>query len=217
MKRFLVVAASAVLMMFSGARSASAITYTNFTPQGSWALVDNGAVAGGLESLSLFYSPTGYVDAGGNVDFINSVAIKVSSDIGTGSTLHSTTAPGVWVYQSGGLSNGGCDGSGSGFACAQDGTSALVTGSYEWVFYLNLAGNSLLTGTNASSIKAQFMDSLGANGNILSRDITLQGGGPGPGSSTSNGAAAVPEPASLMLLGSGLAFASARFRRKKKS
>jgi len=156
-----------------GARSASALTFTTFTGQGSWALVDNGAV-GSLESIGLFFDPTGYTDIpGGNTDFINSVAVKVSNALGSGGSV-SSTAPGTWTFVPGGLSNGGCNGVLDGFACAQDGTTALVTSSWSWTFLLNLNGNALLTGTGGASIKAQFMDHPGQNGHILSQGITLQ-------------------------------------------
>jgi hypothetical protein len=154
--------------------SADPIVYTTFADQGSWALVDNGP-SGGFESISLYFKPTGYTDIppAGTVDSIHSVAVKVSSSLGTGGSLTAHPA-GTWTFQLGGLSNGGCNGSDDGFACAKDGVSALVTSSLYWTFLLNLDGNPLLTGTRQASIKAEFNNTLDTQGNLLSEDITLQ-------------------------------------------
>jgi hypothetical protein len=99
------------------------------------------------------------------------------------------------TVQGGGLSAGGCNGSGSGFFCSGGTGLAIGPGKvYNWEWAITLASpGDLFTGSDAASIKASFVTPAGGNGGLTSEDITLQ-----PGSTPS-----VPEPTTLTLLGTG--------------
>ena len=195
--------------------SAATITFPN---QGTWTL-DNLGLVGDLNAgdgandtyaIKLTYSSQGYT--GGATDYIEAVAVKVSSAIDAGQ-LFATTAPGSWTFQTGGLDSSGCNGSGSGFACAQDGNSALTGGpgagtTYSWTFYLDIVGSLFTTG----EIKATFTNSDGTNAGNLSQPIGLTPPGGGGGAPST----VVPEPASLLLLGTGLSVIAARVRNRSK-
>jgi hypothetical protein len=205
-----------VLVLFASTIQADVLSGCG-TCQGSSYLLQynsgNTTTSGGVSTYDVFLSinPTNY--NGGGL-YINAVAIKVSSmEKSTGNSV--VAAPGgaaSWALQTGGLNSGGCDGSGGGFICAQDGHTAPVPpnpayGSgttYTWEFHYATT-KSLLTGNLASTIKAQYVDASGNKvGALVSEGITLQacttdcgvfpGGGP------------VPEPTSVVLFGSLVAF-----------
>jgi hypothetical protein len=134
-------------------------------------------------NTALYPTYTGRTD-----DYIHSVAAKVSTGLVSGS-LASTTAPGAWTYQAGGSNASGCDGSGAGWFCAQDGTAALANGStYSWVFDVFLASGALNTAQLGSSVKIEYDKKGGSNAGISSVDITAQH-------------PSVPEPSALLLFG----------------
>jgi hypothetical protein len=124
-------------------------------------------------------------------DLLNAVAPKVSSSF---TNIAFVSGP-FGTVQNGGLSSGGCDGSGSGFFCS--GGTGLAIGSghvYNWEWAITLAApGDLFTASDEASIKASFVTPAGGNAGITSEDITLQ-----PGTTPS-----VPEPSTLMLLGTG--------------
>jgi hypothetical protein len=106
----------------------------------------------------------------------------------------------------GGINNGGCSGSGSGFECADSTSSSVATlpfnGSYSWTFDLTMPNGTLFTDPNEASIKARYVNSDGNKvGALVSENITLQVCDKPDGCHPPQG---VPEPATLLLLGSGL-------------
>jgi hypothetical protein len=138
--------------------------------------------------------PTTYNGGGA---FINAVAPKVSSAVNSFTLV---SAPGVlssWTTMPGGLNAGGCDGSGSGFVCAQDkappkDAPVPFAGTYSWVFDVTIPTGTLLTAPNAASIKVQYTDHSGNKvGALVSEDITLEG-------------PAIPEPSAWLAMGVGL-------------
>jgi PEP-CTERM motif-containing protein len=203
MKKLLAVALMAMGLMATGAKA---------DPIGP----DCGSCFGGIYTLEFaIVTPTEYLvrllidssgyNGGPMTDYIQSVAIKPASSILATSSLVSTTAPGTWVYSGGGLNNSGCDGSGSGFACAQDGTSAVVGSTLQWIFDIKVANvGDWLLAADAASIKVNYDPH---NGIIVSENITLQ-----HNQNCCNHD--VPEPQPLVLVGLGL-FVLAAMRRRR--
>jgi len=151
-------------------------------------------------AITLTIDPTAYNGGGA---FIRAVAPKVSDKV---NSFTLASAPGVlgnWTPMSGGISAGGCSGSGSGFVCAQDTTPPKdapvpFAGTYSWVFDVTIPTGTLFTAADAASIKAQYTDSSGNKvGSLVSEDITLE---------------VIPEPSTLFLVTCGLAFLARRHR-----
>jgi hypothetical protein len=139
-------------------------------------------------------------------DYLNAVAPKVSSSF-TSVTLISGPSTFTSV-ESGGIGNGGCTGSGSGFFCSESSGKGDPTGTgkvynFEWQLTLASAADLMLTG---DSIKARYVNVDGTKvGSLTSEDITLQPGTPPP---------PVPEPGSLLLVCTGLLGAAVSVRRR---
>lgn len=222
-KAGMVVAVAAVLTMPAASVHADTIT---FPDQGSWTLENLGLVAdlytadntNDTYRIRLTYDSLGYT--GGATDYIQGVAVKVSSNLDAGAG-GGTTAPGTWTFSVNTLNNNGCDGgTNAGFGCYEDGNSAVTGGpatgtSYTWDFLLDISGD-LFTDPLEASIKALFKNSDGTNAGLLSENITLQepngGGGQGGGGGGQGGGA--PEPATLALFGLAAVGAAHRARRR---
>jgi PEP-CTERM motif len=160
--------------------------------------------SGGVDTweITMTINTSGY-NGGGS--FIDSVALKVSSEL-LGADLIS--APGGvmnWVEILGGLNGSGCNGNGSGFDCAMvmaiNPSVAVPNGTpYTWVFHLDIASGGLFTGIDTSSIKARYVDPRRRKvGALVSENLTLT---------------QVPEPGSAILLLLGTSMLAARHRRE---
>jgi hypothetical protein len=142
-------------------------------------------------------------------DLLNAVAPKVSSSFASVAFISGPFGS----VQNGGLSSGGCNGSGSGFFCS--GGTGLAIGSghvynWEWAVTLSSPGD-LFTASDEASIKASFVTPAGGNAGITSEDITLQ---PGVTPPPPPPPAPVPEPSTLLLLGTGVLSAAGTIRRR---
>ena len=104
--------------------------------------------------------------------YISAIAAKVVSGAKLlRVTTVSTPTSGIWKKKPGGLSNSGCDGSGSGWVCLQwkSGDKLLLgpgTPIYSWVFDVTMKAGSLKS--NDALIKADFNP---RKGRILSEKI----------------------------------------------
>jgi len=133
------------------------------------------------ETFRIMYTinTSGYTGGGLRID---NVAVKVSSSVFAASLVNAPGGAGGWNLVSGGINASGCDGSGSGFECADDtGTADAPTfkpgpgATYNWVFDITGDNGALFTGLNAASIKARYVDASGNKvGDLVSEDITLQ-------------------------------------------
>ncbi len=148
--------------------------------------------------VTLTINPTAYNGVG---TFINVVAPKVSSMVDAVTLVSAPGGSGNWTTMMGGISANGCSGSGSGFVCAKDRTPPQdapvpFAGTYSWMFDLTIPTGTLLTGTNAASIKVMYTDNAGIkHGALVSEPITLE---------------VIPEPSTILLVAGGLAVVLAR-------
>ena len=150
------------------------------------------------------------VDASGfsnpSSDLLNSVSLKVSSATPTATLISAPT--GFSSTIAGGLSAGGCNGSGSGFFCSESSGLGLAVGqpsdiySFTWAVTVANAG-VLFTGVDEASVKALYVGANGRQNGITSENITLD-----------SGMTAVPEPTSIALFGSGLLAAAGAIKRR---
>lgn len=209
---FFVVAIAAVT---ASAASAGTIGPTCSTCQGSVYTLTNLGLApidlspsdGSFDTyrIALTIDTSGYTGGGSDID---QVAIKVASSVDKAVLESAPGGVSDWTLQSGGLNANGCSGSGSGFECSNwvigSPSGAAVNGSpLTWIFDVDVA-SPLLTGTDAASIKARYVDGSGNKvGALVSEDITLTPASVKP----------VPEPGTLSLLGIGFGAMILRKRR----
>jgi hypothetical protein len=138
-------------------------------------VADNGTVK--TYDVFLTIDTTGYT--GAPTDWVQDVAIKIANEIEPvgaspyNSSLASSPS-GTWTVKGGGLNAKGCSGSGSGFLCAQDGSSAVVGSVYTWEFqYATTA--SLPTGNLAADVKAGYYGINPQTGKVGNTGITSEG------------------------------------------
>ena len=160
---------------------------------------------------------------GSHNDFIDGLAIIPDIDTTFTSAALTGHPAGMWSLQNGGLTSGGCSGSGAPFICAgaTGMGSNLFTynaGSYTpktivWQFTLQGTPPSL---GDVAHIQYHYIDNIGYSvGDSGSFDVAIQCIGGTGCDGVSNVVSAVPEPMTSALIGSGLVglyFIRRRFR-----
>jgi hypothetical protein len=129
----------------------------------------------------------------GGGSFLNAVAIKVAAPPDLVSATLFSAPPGFSLIAGKGLNANGCAGGSGGFLCAQSSGSGVSVsgGPYDFVYDVTVDTGDLLTGIDAASVKARYVDTDDTKVGVLtSESITLQ--------------ADAPEPSSALLLGAGL-------------
>jgi PEP-CTERM motif len=126
--------------------------------------------------------------------FLNALSIKIASSVLNFSPVP-VSGPAGSAVQAGGISSGGCNGSGSGFICDHFTPILMPNGTVEVKLSETIATGTLFTGSNEASLKASYVTAAGGNAGITSEDFTLSPAPP----------AAVPEPGTLLLVGTSLA------------
>jgi hypothetical protein len=171
--------ASVIAVMFSGVARADLLSGCP-SCFGSTYLLTYAPEPGapGVWDITLTIDTSGYTGAAG--DWIQVVSVKASSDdqvIGVGQAGLDVAPVGTWNVFAGGQNSNGCTGSGNGFICAQDGTSAVVGPGKVYVWTFDYVTNNLFTGLNQASIKADYYGLVNGQPNFqgqLSNNITLQ-------------------------------------------
>jgi len=157
---------------------------------------------------------TTFYNGGG--DYIDEVAVKISSGANAAKIIGAPRPDGVfttdlstisnnWTLLNGGINADGCSGSGSGFECSDwigTGRAYTIPGAtLVWQFYIDISGPlSSFDSVDAPSIKARYIDV------VDGQDVKV-------GALVSE---KVPEPTTLALLGVGMSLAAIRRRRAQR-
>lgn len=177
-----------------------------------------GTYAGGGKIYNVFFSIDTTKLNLASATNVGAVSVKISSGVDNPpSTL--VSAPGGasnWTVVLGGISAGGCSGSGAGFICAKDplpnNATLPHTGTYTWQFQYGTT-KALLLGNLASVIKVQYVNAAGTKvGDLVSEGITLQSCLGDCGRFPVGDQ--VPEPSSVVLLGSLVSYVGVQLRRR---
>jgi len=150
--------------------------------------------------VALSIDTSGYTGTGVRID---EVAVKISSAVDQAKLVSAPGGVGVWQLLAGGISSGGCNGTGAGFECSDwivgSTGGAFIPGPVmTWVFDIDING-PLFSFTSANpdllpTIKARYVD---ASDNKVGALVSET----------------VPEPTTLGLLAVGMAVAAVRRRR----
>lgn len=177
----------------------------------SYTLTYNTTANPDVFDVFLVVNTTGFTNS--SSDLLNAVSLKLvssNSEITSVSLLSEPSTFGTTV--SSGLNANGCGRGGGGFFCSEStGHGAPVAGvgdiyTFEWSL-ATASPTDLLSGADAASIKALYVNSSGRSNGITSEGITLTEAAPSP--------SPVPEPSSLFLLGSGMMGAAFLLRRRR--
>jgi hypothetical protein len=134
----------------------------------------------------------------GGGDYIDQVAVKISSGVDSAQLVSAPTDLSNWTLLAGGISASGCSGSGAGFECADligSGSASVDVGTLTWTFLIDVSSPlfSFDGSTELPTIKARYVDDSGKKvGSLVSEKV--------------------PEPGTLVLLGVGLSLAAIRRR-----
>lgn len=185
-------------------------SYAADTFQGTvWSLMYSGSPLADADPLHETYQITLGVDTSGYTgggSFLDQVALKVSSSLFDASLVSAPGGVGNWTLSAGGISAGGCSGSGGGFECADglilSGNTPVPGGTYSWIFDLTMDNGILFTDPLEASVKGRFVDLSGNKvGDLVSEQISLT--------------TPVPEPEIYAMMGLGLGLIGWVGRRKK--
>lgn len=135
--------------------------------------------------------------------FLQGVSISISDTVVSGALVSAPGGLGPWSQVGGTLNNLGCLAGGSGSFCAALGAPDFtlvpaVDAVYQWIFDLEIPIGTLETGPLAASIKANYINTLGAFRGQTNEPITLQ---------------LIPEPSTLVQALLGVALLAVRRRR----
>ena len=175
-----------------------------------WSLSYSGSALADVDPLHETYQITlgvntsGYTGSG---SFLDQVALKVSSSLIGASLVSAPGGAGNWMLSPGGISAGGCSGSGGGFECADGlvlaGNTPVPGGAYSWIFNLTMNNGALFTDPLEASVKGRFVNLSGNKvGALVSENVSLV-------------TSPVPEPEIYAMMGLGLGLLGWTRRRKK--
>lgn len=133
---------------------------------------------------------------------VDAAAIKVSSSVFASVIADAPGGPTNWNVVTGGISAGGCSGSGSGFDCADwiaAGPGTPVGGTLSFEFDQTVNNGAFFAGLEGSSIKVRYVDANGTKvGALVSESLSSP---------------PIPEPTAALVFAAGLAVIGSRTRR----